>query len=220
MSQIFLREIEKIKAQLVYLFKMVEMNYTLSCRSLNEGDMAAAQEVFRREREIDDKKIDIQEECFKIVALHQPVAFDLRFLMATLKFNNDLERIADLAASIANRAQILNKMPPVDLPFDVDSMSNHVHSMLTRSLDALINLDQDLAKAVLNDEEAVNEIHRSNLQAIKKLIVKNQENIDALLNYLAVSRYMERIAEYVTNLSEEVVYIIEGEIIQHPHQDK
>jgi phosphate transport system protein len=220
MSQIFLREIEKLKAHLVYLFKMVETNYTLACRSLNDGDMAAADEVFRREKEIDDKKIDIQEECFKIIALHQPVAFDLRFIMATLKFNNDLERIGDLAASIANRAQALSDLLPVDLPFDVGHMSNHVHSMLTRSLDALINLDQDLARAVLHDEEAVNEMHRSNLQVIKELIVKNPEKIDALVNYLSVSRYLERIAEYVTNLSEEVVYIIEGEIIHHLRQDE
>lgn len=220
MSQIFLREIEKLKAHLVYLFKMVEMNYTLACRSLNDGDMAAADEVYRQEKEIDDKKIDIQEECFKIIALHQPVAFDLRFIMAALKFNNDLERIGDMAVSIANRAQTLNDLAPLDLPFDVGHMANHVHSMLTRSLDALIKLDQDLAVAVLGDEEAVDEMHRSNLQVIKELMAKNPENIDALVNYLSVSRYLERIADYVTNLSEEVVYIVEGEIVYHLHRNE
>lgn len=220
MSQIFLREIEKLKAHLVYLFKLVEVNYTLACRSLNEGDDAAAEEVYRHEKEVDDKKIDLQEECFKIIALHQPVAFDLRFIMAALKFNNDLERIGDLAVSIANRAQALHELPTVDLPFDVGKMANHVHSMLNNSLDALIKLDQDLAVEVISGEETVDEMHRSNLARIKEEIVKNPEHIDALVNYLSVSRYLERIADYTTNLAEEVIYIVEGEIVYHLHQEE
>ena len=216
MSQIFLREIEKLKAQLLYLFKMVEMNYTLACRALSEGDMAAAEEVYRLEKEIDDKKVDIQEECFKIIALHQPVAFDLRFIMATLKFNNDLERIGDMAVSIANRAQALEAMEDLSAPpFDVGRMAAHVHSMLTRSLESLIKLDEDLAVGVLSDEDAVDDMHRSNLQTIKDAIVRNPDQIDALVNYLSVSRYLERIADYVTNLSEEVIYIVEGEVVYH-----
>lgn len=220
MSQIFLREIEKLKAHLVYLYKLVEVNYSLACRSLNEGDMAAADEVYRHEKEIDDKKIDIQEECFKIIALHQPVAFDLRFIMAAIKFNNDLERIGDMAVSIANRSQALAELSPSAPPFDVGKMANHVHSMLGRSLDALIKLDQDLAVDVLGDEEAVDEMHRDNLRVIKEEIVKHPEQIDALVNYLSVSRYLERIADYVTNLSEEVIYIVEGEIVYHLHQNE
>jgi len=220
MSQIFLREIEKLKAHLVYLFKMVEMNYTLACRALNDGDLGVAEEIYRQESEIDDKKIDIQEECFKIIALHQPVAFDLRFIMATLKFNNDLERIGDMAVSIAKRAQALEEFPPVTPPVDLGKMANHVHDMLNRSLDALIKLDQDLAVGVLGDEEAVDEMHRHNLKMIKEAIVRNPEQIDALVNYLSVSRYLERIADYVTNLGEEVVYIVEGEIVYHLHQDE
>lgn len=221
MSQIFLREIEKLKAHLVYLFKMVETNFTLAaCRVMNEGDMAVVEEIYRREREIDDKKIDIQEECFKIIALHQPVAFDLRFIMAALKFNNDLERIADLAVNITVRAQELNELPDIEPPYDICHMVNHVHSMLKRSLDALIKLDQDLAMGVIADEEAVDEMHRQNLRAIKEEIVRHPENIDALVNYISVSRYLERIADYVMNLGEEVVYIVEGEIVYHLHQDE
>lgn len=220
MSQIFIREIEKLKSHLVYMYKLVEENFTLSCRALIDGDQEAAETVYRKEREIDDKRVDLQEECYKLVALHQPVAFDLRFIMATLKFNNDLERIGDLALSIANRAQSLDKLSAVEPPFDVGEMADHVHSMLNRILDALVNLDQDLAVAVLADEDAVDAMHLDNLQRIKDEIRRSPDHIDALINYLSVSRYLERIADYTTNLAEEVIYIVEGEIVYHLHQDE
>jgi len=215
MSQIFNREIDKLKLHLVELFKLVESSFSLSYRALMENDTAAVQEVFAQEKKINSKEVELKEECFKIIALHQPVSFDLRFLMATLKFANDLERIGDLAMGIADRTNALKKLPKVDAPFDVYNMADHVHSMMDCGLNALINLDRKLAAEVLNNEEAVDEMHWHNLDVIKKEIVRQPEHVDALINYLSVSRYLERIADHVTNLGEEVIYIVDGEIISH-----
>ncbi len=210
---LFVREIEKLKAQLVLMFQMVEQSFTLACKALSKGDLDAAAEVVRKEPEIDEKRVDIQEECFKIIALHQPVASDLRFIIAALKFNNDLERIADLAESLAERARVLADRTAHAPPFDADAMAGHVHSMLSRSLDALIKLDQDLAMAVLEDEDEVDAMHRRNYDIIKAQIKKRPDDIDMLISYLSISRYLERVADYSTNLAEEVVYIVKGEII-------
>ncbi|MDZ7641284.1 MAG: phosphate signaling complex protein PhoU [Desulfurivibrio sp.] len=215
MSQIFNREIEKLKQHLIALFKLVESNFSLSCQALMEEDEGAAEEVFNQEKEVNSKKVELQEECFKIVALHQPVAFDLRFIMATLKFANDLERIGDLAVGIANRTIALKNLPMMEAPFKVYKMADHVHSMMSCGLNALINLDRQQAVEVMKNEDAVDEMHRHNLQVIKKRIVEQPEHIDALVNYLSVSRYLERIADHVTNLGEEVVYIVDGDIVTH-----
>ncbi len=215
MSQIFNREIEKLKQHLIALFKLVESNFSLSCQALMEDDKKAAEEVFNREKDINSKEVELKEDCFKIVALHQPVAFNLRFIMATLKFANDLERIGDLAVGIADRTIALENLPMLEAPFKVYKMADHVHSMMSSGLNALINLDRKLAVEVINNEEAVDEMHRHNLDVIKKKIVKQPEHIDVLVNYLSVSRYLERIADHVTNLGEEVIYIVDGDIITH-----
>ncbi len=220
MSQIFVREIDKLKKHLVCMFRLVERNYSTAVRALTENDAAAADKVFAGENEIDDKKIDIQEECFKILALHQPVAFDLRFIMATWKFNNDLERIGDLAVGIAARTRALAVLPPCPPPFDVALMAGRVHTMLTRSLDALINLDINLAAEVLADEDEIDALHRANLKLVKEGILADKNQIDALINYLSVSRYLERIGDLITNLGEEVIYIVEGNIVHHQYHDE
>ncbi len=213
MSQIFIREIEKLKTQLICMFRLVEESFTRACRAVIEGDQAAAEQVFRKEREIDNKKVILQEECFKVIALHQPVAFDLRLIMATIKFNSNLERIGDLTEGMASRAQDLARLPPVAPPFDAEAMAKHVRAMMIRSLDALIKLDQALAVEVLADEDAVDAAHHNNIALIKEQIRRQPEHLDALINYILVSRYLERIADHVTNLAEEVIYITEGEII-------
>lgn len=218
MSKIFIREIDKLKKQLVCLFRLVEKNYALAMQALDEGGLDIVRQVYKGEQKIDEKRIDIQEECYKIVALHQPVAFDLRFIMATWKFNNDLERIADLAVGIADRCESLAALPPCACPFDIDEMAGRIHGMLNRSLDALINLDIDLAARVMRQEPEINAMHQQNLALVKQRIRQSPEEVDALLHFLSVSRYLERIGDLINNLGQEVIYIVEGEIVQPQDQ--
>ncbi len=220
MSKIFIREIDRLKNQLIYLFRLVEKNYALAMQALDEGNTSLVQQVYRCEGKIDEKRIDIQEECFKVVALHQPVAFDLRFIMATLKFNNDLERIGDLAVGIADRCNSLADLPPCTCPFDVDEMAGCIHGMFNQSLDALINLDAELASRVMEKEQEINSIHQQNLVLVKEKIRHTPEDIDALLHHLSVSRYLERIGDLINNLGREVIYIVEGEIVPPKHQSE
>lgn len=220
MSQIFNREIDKLKKHLVCMFKMVENNYSLSVQVLSDFDSTMVARVFEAEEEIDAKRVDLQEECFKVLALHQPVAFDLRIIMATLKFNNDLERIADLAVGIADRSQALAALPKIEPPFDYQAMSGLIHSMLTKSLKALIGLDVVLAAEVLAIEKTVDIFHRKNIEQVKEEILRTPEHIDALISFLSISRYLERIADLATNLGEEVIYIVKGEQTRHLHHDE
>lgn len=215
MNQIFFREIDKLKQHLVCMFKLVEKNFTRAVKALTLADADAAEQVFAGEKAIDEKKIDLQEECFKVLALHQPVAFDLRFIMATLKFNNDLERIGDLSLGMADRSRSLAALPAIAPPFDHAAMAGKVHAMLATSLDALLHLDPAQGRAVLAAEEEINALHRENLRLVRDEILRAPGHIDALINYLSVSRYLERIADLTTNLAEEVIYIVEGDFV-HP----
>lgn len=215
MTQIFNREIDKLKHHLVCMFRLVENNFTEAIRALALLDNEVAARVFAGEKAIYEKRIDLQEECFKVLALHQPVAFDLRFIMATLKFNNDLERIGDLSLGIADRSRSLAGLPALSSPFDHAAMAGQVHAMLSTSLNALLRLDPNLAGKVLAGEEEINRMHRENLALVKEAILATPEHIEALLNYLSVSRYLERIGDLITNLGEEVIYIVRGDVVLH-----
>ncbi|SYZ72850.1 Phosphate-specific transport system accessory protein PhoU [Candidatus Zixiibacteriota bacterium] len=209
------REIDKLKKKILALSAVVEESVNHAVRSISARDLRLADKVMDGDKEIDQMEVDVEEECLKILALDQPVAIDLRFIIAVLKINNDLERIGDLAANIAERAAFLATKEPVDIPFDFPGMSQLSESMLRRSLDALVNLDAKLAYEVINSDDAVDEMHREMYSRIQEEIVKRPEKLDCLINLLAVSRQLERIADHATNIAEDVIYMIEGEIVRH-----
>ncbi|WP_305043222.1 phosphate signaling complex protein PhoU [Geoalkalibacter sp.] len=220
MTQIFFREIDKLKAQLLAQFERVEKAVELACRSLIQLNPLLAEEVFRAENLIDEHEIDLQEECFKIIALHQPVALDLRFIVAVLKFNNDLERISDLAVNIAERAQALKELPRIDPPYDFAVMAKEVQGILRSAFEALVHLNVSLARHIMAGDDAVDQRHAANFRRVIENIQAQPQQVETLLHYLGGSRYLERIADLATNLAEEVVYIARGEIVRHqyPHQ--
>jgi len=160
-------------------------------------------------------QVEIEEECLKLLALYQPVAVDLRFLIATIKINNDLERIGDEAVNIAERLQVVAKRPPLAFVFDYTPMAEKVLAMLKMSLDALVNLDVDLAFKVIFMDDEVDEIQVQAYQRIKKTIKENPDRVSYLVNLLLISRHLERLADHSTNIAEEVVHLIEGEIVRH-----
>lgn len=215
MSQHLVREITRVKQQILTLGAEVEDSLRHAVTSLVTRDTTLAQQVMSRDSEIDQHEVDIEEDCLKILALHQPVAIDLRFLIAVLKINNDLERIGDLAVNIAERSLSLSMMPPITPPFDLAAMANRVQGMVRKSLDALVELDVQKAHQVLAEDDLVDNAHRQMYDHVKAAIRKELERTDELIQLLAVSRYLERVADHATNIAEDVIYLVDGQIARH-----
>lgn len=208
-------ELEKLKKQIMTLSSLVEERVEKAVKSLYKRDLNLSKEVINSDELIDMKEIEVEEECLKILALHQPVAGDLRFVIAALKINNDLERIGDLAVNIAERSLFLSQEKPIEMPFDFDSMEKKTRAMLKKSLDSLMKLDSSLAYEVCQDDDEVDAINRKMYEQVSKGVQKNPHDIDLLIHCLSISRHLERIADYATNISEDVIYLIEGKIIRH-----
>jgi len=209
------RDIEKIKKMVLSLGAMVEERIRMSIKAIETWDAGLAEDIIRRDYEIDELEIEVEEECLKILALHQPVAVDLRFLIATIKINSELERIGDEAVNIANRVRNISKRRKLDLSFDFTIMAEKAATMLRLSLDALVNLDQDLAFKVLTLDDEVDLMHREIYDRIKEVMSQNPDYVGYLINLYTTSRHLERVGDHSTNIAEEVIYLIEGEIIRH-----
>jgi phosphate transport system protein len=209
------REIERLKKLVLSLSAIVEKSLRLAVKSIATRDTALANQVVQGDLEIDQEEIDVEEECLKILALHQPVAVDLRYIVAVLKLNNDLERIGDLAVNIAERALILNAHPRIDVPFDFPGIAEKTQTMLRSSLDALVHMNPKLARQVCALDDEVDAINRQMYDQVKAAILAHPENVDSLIALLSVSRYLERIADHATNIAEDVLYMTEGHIARH-----
>jgi len=209
------RETEKLKRRLLTLGADVEELYLQAIRSLEELDETLAKQVATSDDRIDRQEVDIEEECLKVLALHQPVANDLRFIVSVLKINNDLERIADLAVNIAERALDLMKYKRIAIPFEFTAMSQKVYSMVKKSLDSLVNLDLHEAHEVIALDDEVDALHHNSYGMVMEQIRQHPDCLEALISYLVVSRYLERIADQATNIAEDVHYLIEGDIVRH-----
>jgi phosphate transport system protein len=197
------------------LFAIVEESVQKAMRSFDERNSELAREVIDSDPAIDAAEVDIEEECLKILALHQPVAVDLRFIVAVLKMNNDMERVGDLGINIAERALFLSEQEPIKVPIDLSPMRRKALNMLGDSLDALMKMDPKLARSVRTLDDEIDRMHREMYMQIGREMRVNPENIERLLSYLSVSRYLERIADYATNIAEDVIYLCEGEIVRH-----
>jgi phosphate transport system protein len=209
------KEIEKLKKKILSLGAMVEerVRMAIQAHETRNGDLAT--KIIDADREIDEIEVEIEEECLKVLALHQPVAVDLRFISAVIKINNDLERIGDEAVNIAERVENISKWPPVTVPFDFSVMEEKTGAMLKSSLDALVNLDADLAYKVCLLDDEVDEINHRIYDKIKDAISRQPDRAGYFINLLLISRHLERIADHATNVAEEVIYMIEGEISRH-----
>lgn len=213
------REIDRLKKSILTLGAIVEERVHLAVQAISERDEKLAQKVIDGDIEIDEMEVDLEEECLKLLALHQPVAIDLRFIIAVLKINSDLERIGDLAVNIAERAAFLAFQKRVDMPFDFPTMSQKVKLMLKKSLDSLVNMDAALATEVCQLDDEVDAINRQMYQQVQEGIRKNPEEMVSLIHLLSVSRHLERIADSATNIAEDVIYMIEGSIVRHRTED-
>lgn len=208
-------ELEKLKTNLLSLSSEVERALNKAVLSVRNGDTALAKEVLDADNLIDQREVEVEEQCLAILALHQPVAKDLRFVIAVLKINNDLERIGDLAVNISERTIYLKKQPPIPIPFDFVNMSQKAVTMLKKSLDAFINMDLKLAHVVWESDDEIDEMNRQVYDKVYSGVKKDPEQVEALIHYLSISRHLERIGDYATNICEDVIYMAEGRIVRH-----
>jgi len=214
------RELDRLKKKILSLGAMVEERVRMARQAIETRDGQLAQRILDMDHEIDEAEIEIEEECLKILALHQPVAVDLRFLSAVIKINNDLERIGDEAVNIAERVLIISKREKLEISFDYSFMAEKTESMLKKSLDSVVNMDLDGAVHVCISDDEVDDLQDEAYDVIKQAIKDNPDRVSYLINLLLISRHLERIADHATNIAEEVVYMIEGEIVRHGRLEK
>lgn len=212
----FHREIDQLKKKVLQLGGLVEDRVRRACTLLESRDEAEITSIMTSDWEVDDMEINVEEECLKILALHQPVARDLRLIVAIIKINGELERIADIAVNIAKRVQTIIRFEGAILEFDYQPMAAKVLDMLKISLDALVTEDADLARRLFIEDDDVDS-HRN--QAYKTVIRKlddadNGNNAASLLNLYLIARHLERIGDRTTNIAEEIIYLVEGEIVR------
>ena len=215
MAKHLLRDLENLKKELLLLGSMVENAVRNAVLALLDRRPNLAREVIEGDTEIDAKEVQVDEECHKLLALHQPVANDLRFVLAAMKVNNDLERVGDLADNLAGRAEFLAKHDPIDIPPEIEKMADDVKAMLHESLDCFVNADTELARKVLRDDEAVDQQHKELYTLIGNSMCAHPDKIELRMQLLSVSRYLERMADLATNIAEDVVFMVDGEIVRH-----
>ena len=215
MSKHLQRDLDNLQRDLLSLASSVEEAIHKSIRSLAERQTTMALQVIDGDNIIDAEENHVEEECLKLLALHQPVAIDLRRIASCLKINTELERMADLAEDIAERALHLSKLPAIPMPAKLQRMTDLTTSMVRQSLDAFVNLDARLARIVCRLDDEVDRYNCSIIDELIHAMRQSPEMVEPGLSLFSATRHLERIADHATNIAEDVVYLVEGEIIRH-----
>ena len=209
-------QIEKLKGHIAALGAKVERSLLLAMVCVERRDAALAGQVIDDDEAIDRMEVDIEEECLHTLALYQPVAADLRFVVSVLKINNELERIADLAGNIAKQGRFLASEPQMDSPpFDLTGMGDRVRDMLGRALKAMLEGDADLAEHVRQADDDVDAQHRQMYERVEGAMRAHPDRIPTLIHYMTISRLLERVADQTVNIAEDVIYTAQGKLVRH-----
>jgi phosphate transport system protein len=216
MSRHLQREIGALQKKLLSLAALAEEQVVTAVGSVEKKDAAAAKKVVDSDRTVDLLEIEIEEDCLKLLALYQPVAVDLRFIVAVLKINSDLERVADLAVNIADKAILL--AAAIDFSLDLphlSSMRDKAVLMLRQCLDALFKMDVRVAQTVCASDDEVDDLNRQVVGIVREKIRENTDRVTEYLLLVSVSKNLERIADHATNIAEDVIYMVGGDIVRH-----
>jgi len=208
-------DISDLHRELLAMCGRVEDLIHRAVEQLPAANLEECQNIIKADNEIDRMDVRIEDLCLKVLALHQPVAIDLRRITTVMKISAELERVADLAANISERACGLLENPEVQIPDLVSEMADKAIAMLHHSIDAYVDLNSELARQVCQEDD---EIDKMNKQVIDQLITfmhNAPDQLDALLHLFSASRQIERVADHATNIAEDVVYLVEGSIIRH-----
>jgi phosphate transport system protein len=209
------RDLDNLRRDLVGLASLAETAVNKAARALIERNGALAREVIAGDAQVDAEENQIDEECLKILALHQPVAIDLRKIAAAMRICTDLERIGDLAESMAERALHLLRLPPLPIPPRLRSMADLTSALVRRSLDGFVDLDTTLANRVLSLDDEVDRFNNEIIEELIETMKQDPTRVPAALSLFSATRQLEQIADHATNIAEEVVYLVEGELVRH-----
>jgi len=217
MSKHLQRGLDALRQSLVCQFASVEQMIQLAVRSLVERRTDLADRVIASDKEVDDAEIHIEEECLKLLALYQPVATDLRRVVIVIKVNSDLERMADLACNIAERARALDRYPLFEPPAELSEMVHAATDMVRNALDAFVEEDPAKAAEVIRTDSLVDTLNRVVIDLLHEMMIRDPEFIEPAVHCFSASRHLERIGDLAESISEDVIYLVEGEIIRHKH---
>jgi phosphate transport system protein len=210
------KQIEKIKRMILAEGALVEQALQRAVRAVEQRDPELAEQVVEQDMQIDLAEINIEEECLATLALHQPVAHDLRFIVSVLKINSELERIGDLASNIASQAQALCELPEIEVgPFGLPEMAQQAQRMVKQSLDALVQVDESLADGVRAMDDLVDDKHREVYAIVERSIRSDIDQIPQLIRIQNIARQIERLADHAVNIAKDVIYLARGEIVRH-----
>jgi phosphate transport system protein len=215
MTKHLLRDLDNLRKQVLFLGAIVEGQIMKATTALLARRRELAVQVINGDDEIDRKEVAVEEECLKMLALHQPVAGDLRYIIAVLKVDNDLERMGDLAVNIAERAVALLANQHLSVPKEFATMVEIVRRMVHEVLEALIRSDPALAHRVLESDEEVDSLHRQIFSTLQARAREDPDAIESIISMLSISRHLERIADQATNIAEDVIFMVQGDIVRH-----
>jgi phosphate transport system protein len=213
----FLAELDELQQRLLSMAGLVEFGIHRSIRALIERDPTQAQSVWENERRVNEMEIEIDELATRILALHQPVARDLRFLTAAIKINSDLERMGDLAINIIQRAVSLAQKPAVKPLIDIPHMSRLVETMVHKSMDAFVKRDPVLAKTVLEADDEVDDLKNTVYTELMGFMEHDHTHIHPAVDLIFIAHNLERIADHATNIAEDVLFLVNGIDVRHHH---
>lgn len=215
MSKHLQRGLDDLREDLLALFGVVEQMVDMAVRSLVERRPDLANRVIQTDSTVDSREVKLEEECLKLLALHQPVATDLRQVISIVKINSELERMADLACNIAERALALDMYPMFTVPDELNDMVRESNSMVRRALDAFVSGDTQKAREVIRDDDVVDALNRIIIDQLQELMQESPDYVVPAVHCFSASRNIECVADLATSLAEDVVYLIEGEIVRH-----
>lgn len=207
-------ELQGLKEHLLAMGALAETMIRVSIQALVDRNAELAREVFRYEEEMDQRCIDLDDRSFKLLALRQPVASDLRFIAAGIKINSELERIGDLAVNIALRTLSLLQEPPIQPLVDIPKMARLAQEMVRRSLDAFVSQNPDLARGVIEADDAIDRLRDQVFRELLSFMMKDPGAISRAVEMIFISRNLERMADHATNIAEDVIYIARGEDVR------
>lgn len=209
-------ELTELRRQILRMGASVESRVRQAAAALIDHDVVTAREVRTGDDEIDEMDLDIEEECLRILALSQPVAGDLRFVLSVLRINTELERIGDCAKGIAKRVLALeSNFENITLPGTVRAMCTYTLNMLSNALNALSRGDSELARQVRRDDDRVDDLQKEVFAWVQGTLPDQIDAMQSILDVLSIARKLERIADMATNISEDVIFLVEGEVIRH-----
>ena len=215
----FQEELEQLKTRLLEMGGLAEDRVRLAVLALVERDLGLVERVLVHDVEINQLHIEIDDRSFKLLALHQPMAVDLRSIVSAVKINTDLERVGDLAVNIAEAISRYLQHPPIKQLADIPRMATIAQAMLRDALDAYVRLDTAMAGAVLDRDDELDTLKTTLFREILTLMLHDPTTVEPGLDLILISRHLERIGDHATNIAEDVIFMVSAVDVRHHQQD-